>query len=380
MLIKSLAAIALVTAVVAAQTAQTVSSTGRSEPSYTTAQRATEAENYLESHPEDRTVVQRLLDYYVQRWQNTQVGRLRVILWTIANHPDIALDRPHDNRGLLLNPDDREGYQRARQLWLEQVRRYPDDPRVLENAAICLRLSDRESAANWLKQAMALDPARRERIVMALADVYAAAITGVTGENPWESSTSLDPAEPGSGFALRARTEAMANSETAARTGWALYLTTEAFHRYRLSDADYDALAEELLLKAAALDYPKPATLSLLGTFYERQERKPSGQIHPRSRLLVVAPDEQAKRLLSGTPSITVTGEKTVLGPVHVMVDIVVGVDGHVWKAVPRNAPSEAIGSAVSSGFRTCLYQPLEDLGEPVRVSTTVDAIVDVRR
>lgn len=376
MLLKSLAAIILLTSAVAGQM---ISSTGRSEPSYTTAQQATEAENYLKSHPEDRTVVKRLLDYYVGRWQNTQADRLRVILWTIENHPNIDLDGVHDSRGLLLNPDDKEGYQRARQLWLEQVRRHPDDPRVLENAAICLRLSDRESAANWLKQAMALNSARRGSIVVALADVYAAAITGVSGINPWEGPTSLDPAEAGSEFALRARIEAMANAEIAARTGWALYLTTEAFHRLRLSDTDYDALAEELLLKSAAIDYPKPATLSFLGDFYNRQESKPSGQIHPRSRMLVVASDEQVKRLLSKTTSITVTGEKTTLGPVHVVVDIVVGVDGHVWKALPKNSPSELIGSAASSATRSWLYRPLTDRGEHVRVATTVDVIVDVR-
>ena len=126
---------------------QRISSTGRIIPSYTTAQQATDAEIYLKSHPGDRTVVQMLLDYYEAHWQDTQTDRLRVILWTIENHPNIDLDGAHDSRGLLLNPDDKENYQKARQLWLEQVRRYPNDPRVLENAAICLRLTDRESAS-----------------------------------------------------------------------------------------------------------------------------------------------------------------------------------------------------------------------------------------
>jgi len=96
------------------------------------------------------------------------------------------------------------------------------------------------------------------RIELALADVYAAAITGVTGINPWEGPTSLDPAEAGSAFALHAREDAAANAELAARTGWALYLTTEAFHRMGLSDSDYDAFAEELLLKSAAMVRPNP--------------------------------------------------------------------------------------------------------------------------
>ena len=262
MALNSLAAIILLTSAAAGQ----MSSTGQIETSYGTEQQATEAEIYLRSHPEDRTVIKRLLDYYERHWEYSRADRLRIILWTIENHPDIDLDGVYDPRSLLLNPDDQEDYQRARQLWLEQVMRYPDDPRVLENAASCLRLSDRESAANWLKRAMALDPSRGHQYVAALGDVYAAAITGISGMNPWEGPTSLDPTETGSPFALRARAEATANAQIAGRTGWALHLSTEAFHRLSLSDADYDPLAEELLLKAAALDYPKP-TLSLLVAF-----------------------------------------------------------------------------------------------------------------
>src|SRR6266550_3506828 len=151
MQLRSLAMIVLATAVLSGQRFGQISSTGQIEPSYTS-QQATQAEHYLEGHPEDRTVVQRLLDYYVQHWQDTQPDRLRLVLWTIEHHPNVDLEGVHDSRGLLLNPDDQEGYQRARQLWLEQLRLHPDEPRILENAATCLRLSDRESAEDWLKQ------------------------------------------------------------------------------------------------------------------------------------------------------------------------------------------------------------------------------------
>lgn len=374
MLLKSIAAITLLMSAAAGQGRFSI------DPrSYSTARQATEAENHLRSHPEDREVLNGLLDYCVANWQNAEADRLPIILWAIENHPNIDLDGPHDSRGLLLNPDDREGYQKARQLWLEQARRHSEDPRILENAAICIRLTDRELAANWLNKAMGLNPTRRERLTLALADVYAAAISGVSGMNPWEGPTSLDPAETGSEFALRARVEAMANSEIAARTGWALYLTTEALHRLRLSGADYDALAEELLLKSAAFDYPKPASLPFLGVFYQRQQGKHSGQIHPKSLVLAIASDEQAKRLLSRTTSVTVTGEDKAVGPVKVVLDVVVGTDGHEWKAIPKNAPTELIGSAASAAVQNWLYQPLEAEGEVVRVATTVEVTVDTR-
>ena len=128
---------------------------------------------------------------------------------------------------------------------------------------------------------MVLNPDRASWMVSALADVYAAAIAGVTGMNPWLGPTSVDPAEASSAFARRARTAAGENAEIAARTGWALRLTTEAFHRLKLSEADYDALAEELLLESAAMDYPRPARFPFLGDFYRHQAGKRSGRIVP---------------------------------------------------------------------------------------------------
>lgn len=294
-------------------------------PNYSTAAEAAAATAYLQSHPDDRAVLKRLLDYYEAHWQEAASERARLILWTIEHHPGIDLDSPNDPRALLVNPDHKQVYAEARQLWLRQVRTHPDDARVLENAAICLRLTDREAAAGWLKRAMALKPDRRSALVFALADVYAAAISGESGMNPWEGPTSVDASETTSEFARRARTEAAADAEMAARTGWALYLATEGFHRLQVSDADYDAIAEQLLLKAAAFDYPKPARMSLLGTFYARQEGKKSGQIYPKSRIVAVPPQEQSKRLLTSTTSSIVTGEKNVVGPVHITVDVIIG-------------------------------------------------------
>jgi tetratricopeptide (TPR) repeat protein len=374
MFLRLIVAIAFLASVVAAQ--------GRfsSDPSaYSTAAEAHDAENYLHSHPDDSSVLKRLLDYYEARWQTTGSERLRLILWTIQNHPDVALDPPHDGRALLVNPDDKQDYAQARQFWLKQVRQYPDHPRVLENAAICLRLTDHESAADWLKRAIALNPDRRSFLVSALGDVYATAITGISGMNPWEGPTSVDVSQTSSEFARRARMEAATDAEIAARTGWALYLSTEAFQRLSLSNADYDTIAEELLLKSAAFDFPKPSRFGLLGTFYQRQEMKKSGQVLPKSRIMAVPPEEQAKRVLSKTTSNVVTGEKRVVGPVHVTVNVVVGTDGHVWKAVPENAPTELIRSAASAAVMSWTYQPLEIEGEVVRVATRVEVGIDSR-
>lgn len=374
MIRRVIAATAFLASLVAAQ--------GRfsSDPlAYSTADEALAAENYLHSHPDDSSVLKRLLDYYEVRWQTAGAERLRLILWTIQNHPDVALDPPHDGRALLVNPDDKQDYAQARQLWLKEVRQYPDHPRVLENAAICLRLTDRDAAADWLKRAMTLNADRRGFLVLALGDVYAAAITGISGMNPWEGPTSVNVSETSSEFARRARIEAATDAELAARTGWALYLNTNALHQQSLSNADYDKFAEELLLKSAALNFPKPSRFSLIGTFYRGQEMKKSGQVLPKSRIVAVPSQEQSKRVVWKTTSVVVTGEKTVVGQVHVTVDVVVGTDGHVWKAVPENAPTELIGSAASSAVMSWTYQPLEIEGEVVRVATTVEVSIDTQ-
>ena len=71
---------------------QRMYSTGAIEPSYRSAQEAAEAERHLESHPDDRQIVQRLLDYHVAHWESAGADRLRVVLWTIEHHPGIDLE------------------------------------------------------------------------------------------------------------------------------------------------------------------------------------------------------------------------------------------------------------------------------------------------
>lgn len=81
------------------------------------------------------------------------------------------------------------------------------------------------------------------------------------------------------------------------------------------------------------------------------------GQIHPKSCTQVVAPDEQGKRLLSKTTSIGVTGGRTMTGPVHLVVDVIVGADGHVWKAVAKSAPSKLVASAAWAAIKSWIYR-----------------------
>jgi hypothetical protein len=221
---------------------------------------------------------------------------------------------------------------------------------------------------------MRLDP-RIFSLVSGLGDVYAGAISGESGMNPWEGPTSVDAAETQSDFARLAMEQAGKESELAARTGWALHQISEALGGAKIEAPDYDPVAEKLLVQAANLDYPKPARSPLMSAFYRDQKRKASGRLAPRWRIVEVAPEEQPARLVEKAKQIGFT-DKNFHSTVTVAVKITIGIDGHVWKAEALGAPQIA-GPAAAASTDLWIYQPLRIDGEPVQVSTVVQVIVE---
>jgi hypothetical protein len=337
---------------------------------------ATQAEAQLLADPGNLDLAGQLLDFYLRRWEqaNVRAARLRIILWSIANHPDIQLAGRHDPRGLLVNPEDRQDYARVRAAWLDQVSRNSGNARVLANAARCLRLTDRETAANWLKQAIQLDSQGRF-FVSDLGDVYADAISGISGMNPWEGPTSVDAAETRSDFAKLAVAEAAKESELAVRTGWALHQVSEALRVAKIEAPDYDPVAEKLLIQAANLDYPKPGHSIFLLSFYRGQQRKASDRVLPKWRTVEVSAEEQSARLVEGSKQVFYTANG-FQSAVTIPVRITIGIDGHVWKAEALGAPQIA-GPVAAASTATWIYEPLRIDSEPIQVSTLVQVTVE---
>jgi hypothetical protein len=58
--------------------------------------------------------------------------------------------------------------------------------------------------------------------------------------------------------------------------------------------------------------------------------------------------------------------------PMKVIVDIVVGVDGHIWEAVARNGSPEAASKVAVSTLAHYVYKPFKFDGETVRVASSV--------
>jgi hypothetical protein len=307
------------------------------------------------------------LQFYIKNWQDPQTrsARIALILETIQIQPDL---QPHpDSRALLVNPDDSSDYAVIRHAWFQQVEQNPDNPKILLNAARGVQLTDRESAEQWLKHAIAIDPAGDYRD--ALGSLYGYAITGITGMNPWEGPTAYNASDSRSAFAQHARQEASRDAIVAARTGWAINLSNEALHRAKLTTDDYDNIAEELLLTAAKVDYPNPSSLPFLGVFYRRH----AGRFDPKFRIVEMPAD----RLTELRPEKIGFTDKNFHEPVTVSLRVTFGIDGHVWKTEAIEAPSKPLGEVAASAVEFMTVKPLRIGQEPVEMTATISVLIE---
>ena len=141
-------------------------------------------ESLLRQDPADLAALHVLLYFY--RGEHGRSDSYReslnaLILRVIADMPDV----PHSLAvPMKLSPEeDGCAFEQAKALWLKQVQRLPDNPRVLENASVFFRFVDEAMAGKLLRRCKELDPgnARWSR------------------ELGWLYSFQGDPAQPESG-------------------------------------------------------------------------------------------------------------------------------------------------------------------------------------
>jgi hypothetical protein len=340
---------------------------------------AQQAELALHSDPHNNNLAGVLLDFYLYRWNDPKLhaGRIHLLLWIIANRPDIDLPTAvHDARGLLVDPDDQPSYSQFRDAWMQQVTRQPANARVLANAAQSLRLTDRETAASWLKTALTYESDSTE-FSNALAVLYAGALTGVAAMTPQEEPTRLDPKVAKSLFAAQVREEAEQDSLLSARTGWSVHLIAMQLRGSSLTDVDYDTVAEDLLLNAANLDYPKPSKLAFLAQFYRDQSLKVTHKILPKFAEVDIKAKEEIRSLVD-YPKKIVLDELT--DPVKIPLNVVIGVDGHVWKAESSDGSRDSVSLlAADALLQKFTFKPLRVSGEPVQVNTSFEVTIEPR-
>jgi hypothetical protein len=334
------------------------------------------AESTLRATPQNNELAGALLDYYLNRWPDEKLhsARIQYLLWIAENRPDFnPAATIHDPRGLIVSPEDKEAYARIREAWLRQAAKQPNNAHVLLNAARFVRLTDRETAANWLKTAANLDTDNLE-YANALALVYAYAITGVAAMNPFEQPTRVDLEETKSLFARQVKEEAMQDSVLGAHVAWSVHLVAMALRAGGITQIDYDTVAEELLINAANLDYPKPAKVPFLARFYSDQSLKVNHKILPKFPEIEVKAKEEAQSVIDFQKRIVA---EEIDAPVKTSISVLIGMDGHVWKAESPEGAKDHVTQLAAASLLGWTFKPLRVSGEPVQMITTFEVTVE---
>jgi len=235
-------------------------------------------EERLKAKPGDLTDRGRLLGYLFSQSLKavgpaaTIEARRRHILWLIENHPDAELaglsEATIDPAGHPLA--DRAGYEQARGLWLEQVRRRPSDAAVLRHAAKFVTLPDKELAERLLKQGQKAEP-QNTAWGDQLAFLYALGVMAIDGLNNNGLPTSVDAAQESGAFARKSR-QALESSARASEllvAGRILAMYGSMIRGTRLTRQDHSVLAEQLLKKAEAVGAPRQQVAEELTQLYE---------------------------------------------------------------------------------------------------------------
>src|SRR5262249_22726413 len=129
-----------------------------------TAKDAEALEEGLRTNPDNLTAREKLIKYYFMETvasptRELEERREKHVLWLIEHNPDSDLAGSPETEILPMGlTGSTEGYQRGKQLWLEQAERHPDNQRVLRNAGQFLAIFDTKIGQGLLEKALALDP------------------------------------------------------------------------------------------------------------------------------------------------------------------------------------------------------------------------------
>jgi hypothetical protein len=122
------------------------------------AEEAESLEKQVEKDHNDITSRTKLLVYYFREQvvdQSAREARQKHILWLIMNSPESEiLATPY---GVLSTYIDKEVYSQGKKAWIDQLKKNPDNLKLLENSANYFQLYDRELAEKSLQKARSLD-------------------------------------------------------------------------------------------------------------------------------------------------------------------------------------------------------------------------------
>ena len=122
------------------------------------AEEAESLEKQVEKDPNDIASRTKLLVYYFRKQlvdQSVREVRQKHILWLIMNSPESKiLATPY---GALNTYMDKKAYSQGKKAWIDQLKKNPDNLKLLENSANFFQLDDRELAEESMKKARSID-------------------------------------------------------------------------------------------------------------------------------------------------------------------------------------------------------------------------------
>jgi hypothetical protein len=135
-----------------------------------TAEDARALEDSLLNNPDSLYVRAKLIHYYFEAGLSSHSPELEAkrdqhVLWLIEHHPEASIAESSEAEiGMLESVENKDAFQRAKTLWMQQIERHPDDLHVLRNAAQFLGFVDPKAALEVLQKAVDVDPNNAETL------------------------------------------------------------------------------------------------------------------------------------------------------------------------------------------------------------------------
>ncbi len=342
-----------------------------------TPEEAQRLEGYLQANPEDLAARGSLIAYYTL--SAIREPRLKHIFWFVENHPESEIagftSANISARGGTLNSE--SDYARARDLWLEQIRRHENDSRVLANAVkfFVQPGGDLAMAADLLKRISAID--RNGQGTAALAMVYARVIVGAL--RPRDPRVGELPDEPALAERFKAELEASTDGFLLVSTGSQLaFLAQRGGGGPELAPAV--ELAERLRKRAADHGVPGPGVQSRVSGGVQGGVRGGvpggvTGGVQTRAQIAPPPPpppNGRAPEVLRRVPPVypPLAKQARIQGVVRLRVEI--GADGKLLGTTVVGGHPLLIPAA-QEAIRQWTFKPAEADGQPIQASMQVD-------
>ena len=287
-------------------------------------------------------------------------GRRKHLLWLAQRKPDSFLwDRRSYGMavyesGRLADP---EGFAAIREVWLEHLSKKRVKEPIRNNAARFLELGDRETATRLIREL---------RNSWRLGAHFAKILLGVTARDfSTDAPVAADPKMRETPLAQQIRTELeqSSNSELIGGAGYSLSFNGAVLWNRGYRDWDYSFLAKSLLDKARRLDPKK------LSWFMANPELPKPGEQRAWTVVRMGGSAMTKKAVRKVIPEVPVH-LRSIKGTVSM--DLAVGSDGRVAKAVVTSGPPElheiSIKAVEQWVYKQTLYR-----GSPAIVRTQIE-------